>query len=598
LAEIKTEEIFIMGEITKNLENLQTILTKKLESIPREVSEIKEISGLFASEKYDIWAKAIDSLMASINREEEMKEFIKKGIMLKEVEDTLNEWRVVFKQLPSEENLEALLSFTVPKYEKFDFNIFSRPDQVKLIFSKLSEAKSLLESITETCKEFKISLKASDINNLINSYKNLSKAIKSPLEPTGDPVLISRQKDKIVVSIPLDIAFKKMEYLKGIEPTPLIHRPEKLKKEEFQEEISKLQAKINETLKDLRKAKANLSHVKKLLKEVKGLRENLFKEIETIKTSHERIQKELNKLIKSVESAYYHLCETFKLEFEELDFSNEETLERSFDAILKSCNKAQQLFYEDLSKNLEKYPELLQTIKITEKTKKVEPKEVIEKIREELQRKIKEASKLQEEYRKLNEWILTNSSQVKWVEDRIRTIKILTIITFLAQEILTRIYQKTNVERIVEELAEKIEESVKETYNKIFPEDESFIFEHIGEGKFLSTINNKLITHPSGSQRVAISLGIMLSLAETFKLPIILDEAFDRLDINRIKFFCECVTTLSKAFQLCLVGYTSYNIEKNPSVLTFINNWKIYKIERIGTLEKNIKPIQTLAISE
>jgi DNA repair exonuclease SbcCD ATPase subunit len=595
LPEIKMEEIFIISKITKNLENLQAFLTKKLESIPREVSEIKEISGLFASDKYDMWAKAIDNLMASINRKEEIKGFIKKETMFKEVEDTLNEWSITFQQLPSEENLEALSSFMLPKCEKFDFSILSRPEQVRLIFSKLSEAKSLLKSVTEICREFRISLKVSDINNLITSYKKLSKAIKSPLEPMGDPALISKQKDKIVVSIPLDVALKKMDYLKGIEPIPLIHRPEKLKKEEFQKEISKLQDEINKTLQGLRKAKESLSSIKKLLREVKTLRESLIREIETIKASHEKIKKELDKLIKDVENSYYHLCEMFELKPEGLDFSNEKTLETSFNTILKSCNEAQRLFYEDLSKNLEKYPELLQKLRITEKG---ELKEVVEKIRKELQKKVEEVSRLQEEYRKLNEWILTNSSHVKLIEDKIRTIKILTIALFLAQEILTRIHQKTNVKRIIEELAEKIEESVKETYSKIFPEDESFIFEHIGEGKFLSTINNKPITHPSGSQRVAISLGIMLSLAETFRLPIILDEAFDRLDVNRLKFFCEYITTLSRRFQLCLVGYTSYNIEKNLSVLSFINNWKVYQIERTKTLEKNIKPVQTLTVSE
>jgi len=595
LPEIRVEEIFIMGEITKNLQNLQVLLAKKLESIPTEVSEIREILGLLSSEKYEMWAKAIDNLMASINRKEELKELVKKEVILEEVEKTLNEWSIAFKQLPSDENPEALASFIVPEYEKFDFSTLSSPDKIKLIFSTLSEAKSLLKSITEICRRFKILPRASDINNLINSYKKLLKAIKSPLEPMGDPALISKQKDKIIVSIPLDIALEKMEYLKGIEPTPLIHRPEKLKKEEFQKEISKLQAEINKTLKDLRKAKEDLSSVKKLLRKAKMLCKNLLNEVETIKASHEKIRKELKRLIGSIESSYYHFCEMFKLKPKELDFSNEETMETSFNAMLNSCDEAQRLFYEDLSQHLEKYPELLQKFRTTGK---VELAGIVEKIRSELQKKVEEASKLQEEYGKINRWILTNISQVKLIEDKIRTIKMMTIALFLAQEILTRIYKKTDVERIVEELAEKIEESVKETYNKIFPEDESFIFKHIGKGGFLSTINTKPITHPSGSQRVAISLGIMLSLAETFKLPMILDEAFDRLDVNRLKFFCECVTTLSKAYQLCLAGYTSYNIERNPSVLSFINNWKIYQIKRARTLEKNIKPIQTLTITE
>lgn len=158
-----------------------------------------------------------------------------------------------------------------------------------------------------------------------------------------------------------------------------------------------------------------------------------------------------------------------------------------------------------------------------------------------------------------------------------------------------RIYEKTDINRIIEELPEKIEENVRDIYSRIFPEDESFNFGHSGKGQFLSTINNEPITHPSGSQRAAISVGIMLSLAHTFGLPMILDEAFDRIDIKRLKFFCECITGLAglpEGCQTCLAGYTSFNIENNPEILPFINCWKTYLVERTQVLEKNIKPIE------
>jgi len=595
IPEIKTQEIFVTGEIAKNLQNLQTFIAKKLESIPTEVSEMREILGLLSSEKYEMWAKAIDSLTASIVRKDELKELLKKEKMLEGVEKTLSEWSIAFKQLPSEGNLEALISFKLPEHEKFDFNILSNPDRVKSIFSILSEGKSLLKSVVKTCKRFKILPKTSEINNLINSYKKLLKAIKTPLEPKGDPALIFRQNDRAVVSISLDIALKKMEYLRGIEPTPLIHRPKKIKKEKFQKEISKLKAEINKTLKILRKTKENLSSVKKLLKKAKKMRDSVIDEIEIVKKSREKIHKELKKLAGNIERSYHHLCEMFKLKPEEINLSDEETIEISFKTITESCNKAQELLYADLSQHLKEYPDVLEKLKIKEK---VELVGIINRIKNDLQKRVREASKLQEEYGKINKWILSNTTQIKSMEDRIKTIEIMTGILLLAEEILTRIYQKTDIERIIEELAEKIEESVRETYNKIFPEDKSFNFEHVGNGQFTSTINNKPITHPSGSQRVAISLGIMLSLAETFKLPMILDEAFDRLDVNRLRFFCECVTALSETFQLCLAGYASYNIERNPNVASFINNWKIYQIERARALEKNIRPIPTLAISE
>jgi hypothetical protein len=90
----------------------------------------------------------------------------------------------------------------------------------------------------------------------------------------------------------------------------------------------------------------------------------------------------------------------------------------------------------------------------------------------------------------------------------------------------------------------------------------------------------------------------MLSLAETLRLPMVLDEAFDCIDVNRLKFFCECMTSLAGSFQVCLAGYTSFNIEKNPDVLSFINSWKIYLVERAEVLEKNIKPLKGFALSE
>ena len=224
----------------------------------------------------------------------------------------------------------------------------------------------------------------------------------------------------------------------------------------------------------------------------------------------------------------------------------------------------------------------------------------MKKLKIELEEKAKEASRLQEEYRKVNEWILTNVKQLKSLESRDKTINILRSALSIAQTLLLRIHENTNIEKIVEELADKIEENVKEVYKGIFPEDKSFNFKHVGKGMFLSTINNEPITHPSGSQRVAISLGIMLSLAETFGLPMILDEAFDRMDVRRLKFFCEHITGLANTgYQICLAAYTSFNIEKNIDIIPHINNWKGYLVERgETTLEKNIKPLKPFQISQ
>lgn len=292
---------------------------------------------------------------------------------------------------------------------------------------------------------------------------------------------------------------------------------------------------------------------------------------------------------------YHYLCEVFKLTYEKIDLSSEDAVDASSEVISKKYKDAQEIFAQDLFQQLKNYPE------IAEKYKGQKPMDIVKKVTEEFGKRIEEITKLQQEYRKVNEWILSNGNQIKSLENRNRTRDIMNISIAIAQEILLRFQAKTDIKRVVEELAEKIEENVKDVYGKIFPEDESFNFEHLKEGQFLSTINNEPITHPSGSQRVAISAGIMFSLAETFRLPIILDEAFDRIDVNRLKFFSEFITGVAQVpngHHICLVGYTTFNIEKNPEVLPFINCWKIYLIERTEVLKKNIRLLKEFSVSD
>jgi DNA repair exonuclease SbcCD ATPase subunit len=286
------------------------------------------------------------------------------------------------------------------------------------------------------------------------------------------------------------------------------------------------------------------------------------------------------------------MCEVFDMAYEEIDLSCSDSADSSCKLVLEKYAKAQEIFELDLIQHLKKYPEII------EKYKGQKPAYIVKKVTEEFEKRIKEMTALQNEYRKINNWILLNINQIETLENRIKTIEIMRAALAISQEILCRIYQKTDVKRIIEELADKIEVNVKDVYSKLFPEDESFSFEHIKEGQFLSTINGEPITHPSGSQKVAISIGIMLSLSETFGLPMLLDEAFDRIDVNRLRFFTEYITAIAKspqAPQICLAGFTTFNIEKNPEVLKFANTWKIYLVKRAKVLEKNIQLMKELS---
>lgn len=594
LPEMKVDQIFVTGITTKNLENIQKTINKELESMPEKTGEMKETLALLSSEKYDLWTSALDKIIVILPKKEELKSLLGKESHFQNLQGTLSEWKAIFDQLPPDTNPEGILTLSLPKYDKFDFSVFTNPDRIKSIFLFSKKAIEFMQAANGICEKYKIPLRFPQINDMIKSYDELLRVLKTPSEPAGDPALISRRNGKTLVSIPLDVALAKVEYLRGVEPTPLVHRPEKLDETKFKEEISRIQKEIGSYRAELREAKNDLSEAKKLLKKIKQLRETLSSEMELLKESKQKNKKDLDKLIEEWKNACRHLCEVFKLGYEEIDLSCPDTVDASCNAVSEKYAKAQEIFESDLVQHLKNYPEIIT------KYKGQKPMDIVRKVTKEFEERIKKMTKLQEEYRKINEWILSNSNQIETLENRNRTREIMSIALAISQEILLRVYQKANVKRIVEELADKIEVNVKDVYNKIFPEDVSFSFEHLEEGQFLSTINNEPITHPSGSQKVAISMAIMLSLGETFGLPILLDEAFDPIDVNRLRFFSEYITGIAESPQtpqICLAGFTTFNIEKNPEVLHFANSWKIYLVKRAKVLEKNIQLLEELPSS-
>ena len=591
LPQFNVDEIFIKGRTAENLEKVQQSISKELASIPERMGEIREKLALLSSEKYDLWTKAIESITTVLASKEELKNLLSRVSNLQRLQEILARWKVAFDQLPPDTHPEGLLTFNIPRYDDVDFSAFTDSEIIKSIFICCEEAKELMRLANTVCEKYKVPFKFQQINEVIKAYEELFKAIKKPSEPIGDPALISKRNGKTLVSIPLDVALKKVEYLKGVEPTPLVHRPSEMDEAKFQEEISRLQEEIRLYLSELRSAKRKLTEAKKLLSKAKKSRETLDAEIKLLKEEEQKNCRKLIGLTDDWKTSYDHMCKVFGVGYEEIDLSTPDSIDKSYEKILEKYAIAQGIFELDLIQHLKRCPEIL------DKYKGQKPTDMVKKVREEFQKMIEKLSELQREYQKVNEWILSNITQVEALESNIKTIEVASVALAVSQEIFARIYQKTDINRIIEELADKIEVSVRDMYSKLFPEDESFCFEHVEKGQFISTINGEPITHPSGSQRVAISIGIMLALSETFKLPMLLDEAFDRIDVNRLKFFTECITSIAKSHdapQICLAGYKTYNIEKNPEVANLINNWKVYLVKRSKTLEKNIQPIQEL----
>ncbi len=586
LPEIRTNEVFINGRIFKNLESIQRNLTQNLESMPKKTGDMEKTLALMSSEKYKLWVAAIDKIIPNLSKKEELKNLLVDDGKLENLQKSLEQWELVFQMLPSDSNLESIMAFVIPDYEKFDFSVLSNPERIRSLFAVIEEAKKHFKNAEECCAKFKVVPKFVPINDMIKSHEELLRVLKTPSDALGDPALISKRNGKTLVSIPLDLAIEKTEYLRDIEPTPLVHKPKHLDERLFKEKVHKIQEAEAVCIAELRAAKDDLSEAGKLLKKSKQIRDSLGVEVEVAKKRRAKVKKDLEKLLNDWKTSYNHLCEVYSFEQKEIDLSSPDLVDSAYEIISGRNSMAQRMLESDLEEQLKSYPQFI------EKYKGQKPIDIVKGVTEEFKKKIEEMTKLQNEYRQVNNWILSNSDQIKSIENKDRTAGIIRIGVVIGIELLQRVHDKANVKKIIEELADKIKANVDDVYAKIFPEDEAFSFDHIEKGQFLSSIKGEPITHPSGSQKVAISMGIMLSLGETFGLPILLDEAFDRVDVNRLRFFTEFITGIAGTAntpQICLAGFTTYNIEKNPDVVNFVNGWKIYQVKRTSTTEKTIE---------
>jgi hypothetical protein len=154
------------------------------------------------------------------------------------------------------------------------------------------------------------------------------------------------------------------------------------------------------------------------------------------------------------------------------------------------------------------------------------------------------------------------------------------------------VYDSINLERMVGSLGDLMQDNVNVSYRNIIP-DETLTFEHIGGGKFWSKLNNQPISQPSGSQRAAISFGVMVTLAKQFGLPLIMDEAADRFDVDRLANFLDLArrvaidTDEEKGLQICLALYRTRDVTAED--LTTANT---YEIQRKSNIEKIILPYE------
>ena len=589
LTKISPEESDKINKMfTKNVhKNLKTFLKEAeetIEKIPEETTKIENIMTELNKEIKE-QTKLIQELNNELKNKQQVENIVNQNAVLEDSKTTVDKWITSFQNLPSAGNMAAFVDFKLPKnYKKFDFEILTQPAKVKAIFAHLEKIKKLVKLSDKIVKKHDTTFE--NLPSSIISWKRLRSAIKAPRsEPVGDQVIISylEKEKKAKVSIPVDTLIKKPQYLK-IHSTPVTHKPyEKIKELDT---LVRTQLKLlTNLINELTKAKNSISEAQK----VYSLLKRLLPILEEEKKKLEEKRKENLKVLTDIQSTwnqtYGSLCRAFAFEPQKIDLSTKASLESSLRILNEALENAKTSLWISLKEKLKEFPEI--------KIKKEITEQYIDRIVKTLTQKIKELLETKKRCEKIRDWINKHSEEIKDLEQKLKAIALLNILIVTLKEIFDPIYQKTDLETITERLSEGIEEEVREAYQRILA-DESLKFEHIGKGMFRNTLKDEPITHPSGSQRASISLGIMMALAKTFNLPVILDEATDRYDTNHIKTFMEYIVAIASDLQnpqICLAIYKTMDVEKNPELLSVIEGSRIYGIERKSPLNKVIKRI-------
>lgn len=587
------------AKLAGNIEKLQGVLIQEKESYaakfealrlgfreqssksPESIAKIFTVGGTYTNLQNEL--KITDKELSAIpSQEQELVLFKQRwaehGVALADALKSVEAWNTTFKALPSKDNVQALADFEVPSPDQSSFRYLLNPDRVRGIFDLLKEAKSELRTATKIARKYGVTLTLGEVRSLASSYKKLSKALKSPEEkPQGDESIIrySENERESTVYIPVDALVTNPNYLRGVRPTPSVYRTKSLSGKELEKLASEVETKVG----NLERCRDNLGLASERLDEARKLAPLLNSEVTHVDGEKKQTDKLVQTRLSDWERIGAVLAEAFgfapqKVSLEAVDGISEfiswlsgilRQIERRFAGDLKRAAKSAGI--------------------------KVGPSFKIEDITsldELVSKQSREMAERRERLQKTKDWLSTNLNEVRDVENQLLTIAYVERATITLGVILKHVQADANLDVMSEHIAQSIEETVKSCVEMILSE-ETVRFRHVGRGKFLiEAPTGEPVTHPAGSHKAVISLGIMLTLSRVFDLPLILDEARDRFDYVTLRNTFQYVDILCrdvKPPQICFVSYRTLDIERDPETLETIRNWNIYVVERHGDLK-------------
>lgn len=622
LTDIKTEANLNAGRLKKFQDHLSVLeetqreyldaQKQHLEEIGAQPSEIKELFTGKVAEKLDKYGGVIDERLARGIPEEEQK-ILKTDHALKPLREKLEAIQETANSLRRKERFSSLLqeasrykgafkqwreitqglksiprsvwdldAYEIPNISEFEISIFKDSKDVEELFKRIQKCVDKIKNAKEIASKYDID-SSKIMGNTTNELEQTLECLKNPKELPPDAVpafIYSLPKRKLpVVSISPDKyrrEFAKVASNTVTHASKSISASAKQKIDQKMEELGQQLRELNNSLSLIQKANEEFI---KIGVDIEVLPEKKEKELdekeEGIKTKIQGIQNEWNRNT----AVLYKFFNLGKMTFKFTD----KTYEKDLSELSEEVKHCRGEIRKKIEEALADFPRLKSKL-----LKRLEPAN-FDATTEALHKRAEELKTEREKIEKIQKWLQKEGEKVKEADRDLRYSYLLTqkIIPF-AQIFYSFISKLINLEEIVEELGGEMERNVETAYRSIFA-DPTFKFAHVGKGRFIPTLANQQISRPSGSQSAAVSFGILYTLADQFKLPLIMDEAADRFDPTRLANFLELAKTATEspeggAKQICLAIYKTQNI-KAEDLLKF----NTYECIRTSNIKKEVR---------
>jgi len=580
--QVKIQNLFT-GNVSDKLEKYTKQINQRLaRGIPEDTQ--KAISASKSLEPNRGKLESIESIKESIEKIKELKPMLKRLIKIRNSKDQWVQVSDVLNFIP--QDVWSLDSYSTPKVKKSLLSTFKNSRDIEILL------KSIKQSCIKIRKAKRITLKydvdsfsylkrtVEELNTVLSRLKNPQEL---PEKTVPALVCIFPKQQLPTVSIPIN---KYESNLAKVANTTTIYIPEKIlssEKRKIELRIKEIESSVN----DLNKSLSLFKEVDAELKEMVKLINKLTKEKEKeLKDSIEKIEEKSSKILNEWIGISTILYNNFNLGKMYLKFK-EDTYEKDISELKNNLNQSQDKFEGEIKKILSAFPRL--RLKLLKKMKTTE----FDTIAKDLNNRVEKLKKETEKLTKIQNWLQKEAEVIKESDYDLKCTRILLKKVIPFSQIYYSLASKLiNLEEIVDSLGNGMERHVETAYASIFVEP-TFKFTHIGNGKFIPKLDDQPISFmgPSGSQSAAVSFGVLYTLADQYKLPLVMDEAADRFDPIRLTNFLELVrritlgATEEEAKQVCLAMYESKNV--SAEVLA---NFNTYECVRISNTEKRIRP--------